>query len=163
MNINSKDNKIIFEINAKIYPKEVIYKTCYAFIDRAFVYLDIFKKNLITVTLQGKKNLNKKQLKDIKGEFSNELMNVLLRENISKKNQKTLEYIVGGAITAALSNDEKRAEVSDLDKEIEDLKKELDEIKEEDFKNDPLGIKKIAGTGNKAPAIKKRIIKSTKK
>jgi len=138
-----KDNKIIFEVNTKVYPKEVIYKACYIFIGRAFVYLDIFKKNLITVTLQGRKILNKKQIKSLKEEFSNELFNALLRENVSLKNQKISEYIVGGAITALLLKDREKEDNSNLEKEIENLTKDLDKIEEDDFKNDPLGIKKI--------------------
>jgi His-Xaa-Ser system protein HxsD len=160
---NLKENEIIFEINTKIYPKEVVYKTCYVFIDRAFVYLDIIKKDLIEVSLKGKENLNKKQLENIKGEFSNELLNVLLRENISKRNQKVLEYIVGGAITASLSKDEQNSITNSLDDEIEALKKELDEIEENDFENDPLGIKEIVPVVKRIAATKKRKIKNTKK
>jgi len=160
--MSSGENEIIFEINTKIYPKEVIYKTCYVFIDRFFIYLDIVKKDSIMISLKGKENLNKKQLAKMKGEFSNELLNVLLRENVSKKNQKILEYIIGGAITASLPGNEKKAEISDLDKEIEDLKKELNEIEEADFENDPLSIKKIVSVGKKIPAAKKTTKKHKK-
>jgi His-Xaa-Ser system protein HxsD len=165
-NINkmpSREDGITFEISTKIYPKEVIYKTCYVFIDRFFIYLDIVKKDSIMISLKGKENLNKKQIASMRGEFSNELLNVLLRENVSKKNQKILEYIVGGAITASLPGNEKKDEMSGLDKEIEDLKKELDEIEEVDFENDPLDIRKIASVNKKNIVTKKRMVKSTKK
>lgn len=142
-------NEIIFEINTKIYPKEVIYKTCYVFIDKAFVYLDIIKKDLIEVSLKGKENLNKKQLENIRGEFFNELLNSLLREKVSQKNQKIVEYIVGGAITASLPKKEEKKEDFDLDQEIEKLKKELESIEDGDFENDSLDIKKIAKISRK--------------
>lgn len=141
--INSKENKIIIEINTNNYLKEVIYKTCYIFINRVFVFLNILKKNIVTVTLQGKEILNKKQIEGIKIEFINELRNIQLRENISKRNTKTVEYIVGGAITAAFLKDQKNEEDSNLEKEIENLTKELDKIEEDDFVNDPLEIRKI--------------------
>lgn len=161
-----RENEIIFEITTKIYPKEVIYKTCYFFIDKVFIYLDIINKDFVAVSLKGKKNLSKKQLKNIEGEFLNELLNVLLRENVSKRNQKILEYIIGGAITASLPGNEKKVETSnietsdmDLNKEIEILKKELEEIKEDDFENDPLGIKDIVGANKKNIVAKKRTAK----
>jgi len=96
------DNEIILEINTKIYPKEVIYKTCYIFVDQVFIHLDIVKKGSVRVLLKSKKDLDRKQLENMKREFSNELLNVLLRDNVSRRNKKVVEYIVSGAIAASL-------------------------------------------------------------
>lgn len=148
-NINLQKNEIIFSLDTKIYPQEIIYKTCYTFIDTMYVYLDSLKKNEITISLKGKEKLTKEQLESLKDEFLNELLNILIREAVSKKNQKFLEYIIGGAITASLEKPEMKKEnkkegMDEVEKEIEDLKKELEKIESsEDYKKDPLSIKKI--------------------
>ena len=147
--INLENNEIIFSLNTKIYPQEIIYKTCYTFIDRMYVYLDSLKKNEIIVSLKSKEKLTKKQPESLKDEFLNELLNILIREAVSKKNQKFLEYIIGGAITASLEKLEMKKEnkkegMDKVEKEIESLKKELGKIEcSEDYKKDPLNIKKI--------------------
>jgi len=147
--INLENNEIIFSLNTKIYPQEIIYKTCYTFIDRMYVYLDSLKKNEIIVSLKSKEKLTKKQPESLKDEFLNELLNILIREAVSKKNQKFLEYIIGGAITASLEKPEMKKEnkkegMDKVEKEIESLKKELGKIEcSEDYKKDPLNIKKI--------------------
>jgi len=147
--INLENNEIIFSLNTKIYPQEIIYKTCYTFIDRMYVYLDSLKKNEIIVSLKSKEKLTKKQPESLKDEFLNELLNILIREAVSKKNQKFLEYIIGGAITASLEKPEMKKEnkkegMDKVEKEIEFLKKELGKIEcSEDYKKDPLNIKKI--------------------
>ena len=60
-----------------------------------------------------------------------------------------MEYIIGGAITASLEKLEMKKEnkkegMDKVEKEIESLKKELGKIeRSEDYKKDPLNIKKI--------------------
>ncbi|MCK5580423.1 MAG: His-Xaa-Ser system protein HxsD [Candidatus Omnitrophica bacterium] len=149
-----ENNEIIFSLNSKIYPRDVIFKACYTFIDRVYIFLDNPKRNEITVSFKGKKILTKKQLNSLKGEFANELLNAILRKDISKKNKKILEYVVGGAITAALEKPEENkgpeneddVEIKKIEKEIEALKKELEsegpEDTGDDYESDPLGIMK---------------------
>ncbi len=153
---NLKKNEISFLLNVDIYPKYVIYKACYTFIDRVYIYLDKPNKENIKVILKGKNKLKGKEMESLKGLFLNELLNVILRENITKRNKKILEYIVGGAINASLENNkeiESENEIENqsaekgleedinIEKEITILKEELEKMEEEDFENDSLGIK----------------------
>jgi His-Xaa-Ser system protein HxsD len=172
MDINSKidlkNNRIFFTADTEVYSKEVIFKTCYAFIDRMYIYLDKTGKNSIEVSLRGKKILKSQALEKMKGEFFNELLNTLVREDIVKKNKKIVEYIVGGAIKAALEKEEisERQEAQmiseevnididlDIEKEIVALRKKLSET-EDEYDEDPLGIKKIANSDNKRGKKKK--------
>lgn len=159
--IDQKNNAITFEVNSKIYAKEIVYKACYVFIDKLYIFLaPTEKKDAITVTLRGKDALTKKGLEKLEGEFVNELLNCLVRENVSKRNQKVLEQIVGGAMGAALGmgeansgedkNEEAETEnnIGDEDSEIEaaiaTLRKELEAIETEDnYEEDTLGIREI--------------------
>lgn len=159
--IKLENNEIFFSLNTKVYPQDVIFKTCYVFIDQMYIYLDNSKKGEILVSLKGKNDLNGKELEKLKGEFTNELLNMVLRESVAKKNQKVLEYIVGGAINASLENvkqieKEKGNENLEIEKEIALLKKELEEMEGEDYEKDSLGIKKIANTDSKKIKKKKK-------
>jgi hypothetical protein len=116
-----------------------------------YIYLDQPEKNIITASLKGKHELNQNELKKLEGEFLNELLNTKLREEISKKNAKLLEYIVGGAINAALEKDENSSkdEFADIEKEIRQLDKELAEMDKADYKKDSLNIKQIKKVNKK--------------
>jgi len=148
-NINLKDNEIVFSVSAKIYSKEAIHKASYVFIDRAYVRLDKPKKGEFSVYLKGKEKLSEKRLNAFKGEFLNEVLNNMIRETVSGKNKKIFEYVIGGAITAALEKPEikdkkenNEDEMLGIEKEIAKLKKELEKEEKFDFQNDPLKIKK---------------------
>lgn len=129
--INLKENRVAICLKAKIYSLEAIQSAVYVFIDRAYVYLDGNSRKEFVVILKGKKKLSKDQLENLRGEFLNEIMNASLRGNIFQKNKKIIEYIVGGAITAALGNkskvkEGKNTETRKIEKEIAELKKELE-------------------------------------
>lgn len=144
----SSTNEIILTLDQKIYTKEVILRACYVFIDRAYIHLDCPTQKEIKVFLKGKKKLNEGQLDFLKGDFLNELLNVLIRKQTAAKNQKILEYIVGWAVTAALEKPGPACEITNprtkkMEKEVEALMKELETDMEGDDRKDPLGIKKI--------------------
>lgn len=141
--IDQKNNAIIFSVNTKIYSKDVVYKACYVFIDKMYIFLNVSdKKEVLLVTLKGKESLSKKEIEKLEGEFMNELLNSLVRENVSKRNQKVLEQIVGGAMGAALgigdlkvgNIDEKKNSTNvvideqEIEATIAALRKELEEI-----------------------------------
>lgn len=113
-------------LNPKIYPLEAILNTCYAFIERAYIYLDSDAKNgNIRVSIKGKKNLSKKQLELLGCEFTNELLHCALRFQVSRDNKKIREYVIGRALFSVLP-------ASDLFSADGKL----------DYQEDPLGIAK---------------------
>lgn len=103
--VNQKNNQIVFCLNNEIYPLEAIFSTAHSFLDRTYVFLDSHSKKEITVFLKGKERLNKKQLESLQNEFSNELLNYILRAEIAKRNQKIREFIVGTALISSLPTD----------------------------------------------------------
>ena len=117
-----RNNTIRFVFNLQNYPMDALYGAAYVFLDKAYLFLDNKSSKKIEVSLKGKKKLNKNQLEDLKGEFLNELLNYTVRINLSKKNKKIREYIIGQALFSSLGNDEVNKE---------------DKVKYED---DPLGI-----------------------
>ncbi len=130
------NNQITFVLNQDIYPRDIVLKTCYVYIDRMYFQLDIPRAKIITVTVKGKERLAPKELEKFKDDFLDELLNALLRKRISRQNQKLVEYIVGGAVTAALEKADARmgdtikedaVDPNRIEREIEALKKELEE------------------------------------
>jgi His-Xaa-Ser system protein HxsD len=69
-----QNNQIILEIDSSIYSKSCLFKTCYKFTDRAYVFLSRsdMKKNIILVSFTAK-NL-KIDSHQLSGEFLNELI-----------------------------------------------------------------------------------------
>jgi len=110
-----KNNLLEMKLNPMIYPLEVIYSTCYVFIDRAYLFLDGDPKKEIIVAIKGKKNLSKKQLENLAGEFLNELLSAALRINLAQHNKKIRQYIVERALVSAANDENLDESVSYLD------------------------------------------------
>ncbi|MBU2579530.1 His-Xaa-Ser system protein HxsD [Patescibacteria group bacterium] len=99
--INSQKNQITFFLDNKIYPLEAIYSTAHVFLDRAYVFLDENSEKKIIVNLKGKKKISSEKLKELYGEFCNELLNYLLRVKIAERNKKVRDFVVGTALVSA--------------------------------------------------------------
>jgi len=110
-----KNNLLEMKLNPMIYPLEVIYSTSYVFIDRAYLFLDGDPKKEIIVAIKGKKNLSKKQLENLAGEFLNELLSAALRINLAQHNKKIRQYIVERALVSAANDENLDESVSYLD------------------------------------------------
>ena len=110
-----KNNLLEMKLNPMIYPLEVIYSTSYVFIDRAYLFLDGDPKKEIIVAIKGKKNLSKKQLENLAGEFLNELLSAALRINLAQHNKKIRQYIVERALVSAANDENLDESVSHLD------------------------------------------------
>jgi len=118
-------NQIIFYLSPKVYSLEVIYSAANSFLSKAYVLLDCDSDKKIKVELKGKAELSKKQLEALAGEFCNEVLNCLLRAEITKSNQKLREYVVASALVSSLS-----AGLAAVD----------EETGQGDWREDPLGI-----------------------
>ncbi len=128
--IDKKENKIVVSINPKLYSLEAIYGAAYVFLDRAYVFLDGDPKSEVFVSIKGKKKVTEENLKEMGGEFFNELLNCGLRYSISKNNKKLREYILGACLFGASGR--KTTSLSHSEG--------LEEEREGDWGEDPLNI-----------------------
>lgn len=115
-----------FNLNVKIYPLDSIYRACYYYIDKVYIFLDGNPSENIEVVLTAKENATVDDLERIKGEFMNEILHCTLRTNIAKNNQQIREYIISQALFSTLNAEDVLAESSD------------DMLM--DYASDPLGI-----------------------
>ncbi len=95
-----KDDGVEIVVDKAIYPKEPLLATCCVFLDNCYILLDLIKNGKkYKVKLWLKSELNKEiNIKDLPGEFYNELLNNVLRYEIASRNQKIREWIVREAL-----------------------------------------------------------------
>jgi len=149
----SKTN-IMFSLDPQVYPLGAIYNTAYNFIDRAYLFLDGKSNPLknITVTIKPKSADVKIDLAELKEEFFNELLDNVLRYQITQENKTIREFIIGTALLGSLGklnpSEEFFTNVESLTKEltragreaeVENGEEEKIPDKESTF-DDPLGI-----------------------
>jgi His-Xaa-Ser system protein HxsD len=118
---------VTLRVDASIYPLDALYGAAYVFIDRCFVLLDEPDAGKWRVVLSTKKGgANESALRDLVGEFLNELLSCAWRANIAKESRATIEAVTAQALSGA------RGAPS------------LDELQKFDFSDDafddPLGI-----------------------
>lgn len=95
-----KDNCWEISVDTALYPKEPLLATCCVFLDNCYILLDLDKKRKkYKISLQPKEEFKGKiDINSLPGEFQNELLNNVLRYEISSRNQKVREWIVREAL-----------------------------------------------------------------
>lgn len=128
-----KPENIVLKLNTRIYPQEVIIETCYRFLDRAYLYLDMERDKVISVYFKTKDIRKNKELHRIKDEFLNDLIYANVRHIVHRNNNKITEYIVKKALYSVMVSESEKERLLDkyLDKEGIDA-----QLPQED----PLGI-----------------------
>lgn len=92
MEINEKEGYVLFSINPKIYPLELVYSASYIMIDKAYLILDGDPKKKILVEIRAKDKNH--DLKQLAMEFNDELLNYAVYKTISEKNKTIRETIL---------------------------------------------------------------------
>ncbi len=136
----TKARKLILKINPQVYPLEVVQGAAYTFIDRAYVDITGNPKKEIEVLISVKEDLGPRELKRLKGEFQNELLNYALRRTILQNNKKIREYIISRALFSAVVPAEEEFNLVKKEAQKAKKKERASRIKEGDFIDDPLGI-----------------------
>ena|SRR2546427_4406729 len=91
------------ELNLALYPLSVIFKACYLFTDRTYVYLCSSPPNQVHVYLKAK--LKDHDLRALAGDFLNELVNQRLRFDITSETGKIRELLVAQAFAEGFVTD----------------------------------------------------------
>ena len=121
-------------IDTRIYNKNIVMKSAYALLDKAYFLFKLDNEDII-VEIFTKENNN---VEGIVADFLDELLNVYLRDLLEKQNKIIREDIVTRAIGSSL--DEKNFVSIDPNRRAEncqvDFDKDIDEILKE-IENDP--------------------------
>ena len=86
-------------LDTLLYPETAIFRTCYLFTDRAYIFLKTEKPNEIIVEFRAKKSIE--NLDSVVGEFGNELINQRIRLQLGAETQKIREMVVAQAFSEA--------------------------------------------------------------
>ena len=90
-----EDNQAKITLNSEIYPLVVIQKTVSNYLENMYVKLEKEDKNiLVNLFLKD----NKENIKELVGDFYNELLAEALRYNIGIETKEIRELIVGRAL-----------------------------------------------------------------
>lgn len=131
-NLQITDNTAVLNVNPKIYPLEIIYSAAYVFLDKAYVLLDGNPESEIKITLTPKSETDLKQLG---GEFLNELINYADYNKRAEKTKIIREMLLQRALVTNDSN------VLDNYTDDADLLEEIENLEEDDdYLDDPEGI-----------------------
>ena len=121
--IESLENgQLILKVDSTVYSKPCLFRTCYKFTDRCYVFLshdEDDQKTIITVLSPKAESVDLNQLS---GEFFNELLDQQVRDSLSKETGELRNLIVAQAFAEGNLLDESRDEG--------------------DYEADPLGISK---------------------
>ena len=108
-----EDNQAKITLNSEIYPLVVIQKTVSNYLENMYGKLEKEDKNiLVNLFLKD----NKENIKELVGDFYNELLAEALRYNIGIETKEIRELIVGRALyTTCIELDENREEKAEDD------------------------------------------------
>lgn len=94
---------VLLQVDPSIYPLEAIYGAAYIFIDRCYVFLDKPSDAALRVTLQTKDaDPDDATLRDLVGQFANELLSCAWRRQITEENRTLIEAVTAQALAGAM-------------------------------------------------------------
>lgn len=93
---NESSNSFSFGLDTSIYDLTTIYKTCYIFTNRCYLYLARGVGNTLVVRMKPKE-AGQQDLAILQGEFCNELINQRMRHIVNQETGKIRELLVAQA------------------------------------------------------------------
>lgn len=97
--IESGDRCLYLTLDTVLYPEAAIFRTCYLYTDRTYIYMRTERANELIIEFRAKRG--KEDLASVVGEFGNELINQRIRLELSSETQQIREMIVAQAFSEA--------------------------------------------------------------
>jgi His-Xaa-Ser system protein HxsD len=94
--------RIAITVDRSLYPLDAIYGASYIFIDRCYVLLDAPDSNRVKVELRGREPMEEDALGRLAGEFGNELLSQVWRQQTARTNRLVIEAVTAKAMSGAL-------------------------------------------------------------
>lgn len=108
------ESSVTIAVNLNIYSLEALFRVCYAFTDKSYLFLTIEESPSI-VNVRFARKHSDCNLGTVAGEFSNELINQKVRLDIARETGPIRELIVAQAFAEADFLDASVSEASYLD------------------------------------------------
>lgn len=94
------DSSLGLSVNTDVYPLEVLFRVCYAFTDRCYLFLESGDLES-TINVRFSRKRNELDLAALANEFSNELINQRVRFDLANETRPIRELIVAQAFAEA--------------------------------------------------------------
>lgn len=120
------ERSVAFDLHEELYPKAAVYGAAYLFVDRAWLFLTRPNDGQIRVRIRAREAVTADDLIALAGEFANELLNQVMRLQISEATSSLREY----TLARAFFGGEARVSIDAL----------LAELDAEELDDDPLEI-----------------------
>jgi len=132
-----ENNRFELTIDTELFSSDIVLKAAYNFLDRGYFFFQLDGKKSITLQFTSKEG-TKDSPETIIGEFSDELLSVVLRDKLEKDNKDIREKIIGAAIANSLdtkgfieidtdkNQDNKEDNQIDFDKDIDEILREIE-------------------------------------
>lgn len=96
------EGSVTITVDAAVYPLEAVYGAAYIFIDRCYVLLDRPRGGAYSATLTPKGDASPEALRQMVGEFANELLSQAWRQKIIEENRVIIETVTTQALAGAM-------------------------------------------------------------
>ena len=93
------DESLLIRIDLGIYPLEALFRVCYSFTDRCYIFLE--EESAYVIKVHFAKKTEDCELSAVAGEFSNELINQKVRLDVARETKPIRELIVAQAFAEA--------------------------------------------------------------
>lgn len=130
----------VLTVHKTLYPKDVLFGTAFAFLDRCYVHLDMADADHVRVSLRVKPGVAGLTAHEAAGEFGNEMVNQAVRLRLAKATEEVRTEIVKRAIGSSLPPPAVKTPPPPPDLPPEVAKILAEEDDNLDFLDDPLGI-----------------------
>ncbi len=127
---DAEKNLVRFDVDEKVFPRQVSVAAAYRFLDRCYVLLERAGRGKLAVSLKGKKKMARARLDELADEFGSELLHQLMRHQVAAQTDGLREVLVGRALLSAEPVEAFDQEDALLETDDADL----------DYLDDPLGI-----------------------
>jgi His-Xaa-Ser system protein HxsD len=128
--VDSRSNSVSVVLDENVFPRQVGLAAAYRFLERCYVQLEQRPQHRLAVRLKGKEPLDPAALGSLGEEFGNELVQQLVRLQVSERTNALREAIVGRALMSAEPTGGPECGCRDQDDPLGTL----------DYLEDPLGI-----------------------
>ena len=109
---------VSFTVDETLYARDAIYGAAYLFVDRCFVFLTRPADRQVTVRLKTREaSPTPAVLEELAGEFGNELLNQVVRQQVADSTSKLREYYMAKAFFSQAPSTNIDALLAELDKE----------------------------------------------
>jgi His-Xaa-Ser system protein HxsD len=89
-------------VSLKSFSREVIYRTCYSFTDKAYLWLEPGDGEEIIVALTPKRA--GEYIETLSGDFGNALIDYALRHQVSQETRNVRDALIRSALSGAVPN-----------------------------------------------------------